>query len=330
MKGAVSDDEVFLTGATGFIGGHVLDALLDAGYSVRALVRTPGRLPSRPGVAEVVGDVTRSGQLVGAMSGCRLLIHCAAVYSFSPSERAQIHATNAAGTAGILVAARLAGVERAVVTSSSATVGPARRGRPATEEDHADEHRGSAYHSSKIAGERAALAARVPAVVILPTAPVGAHDWKPTPTGTALLTFLRGRVLASVDGGINIVAVRDVAEAHVAALTRGQPRRRYLVGGENLSFDQLWRRLAAVSGRRAPRRRMPHAVALMAGFVDEARCRVVRGSPVVPLEGVRMARHHMYVDSRRSVDELGVAPSSVDTALEDAVRWYREHGYVAA
>jgi dihydroflavonol-4-reductase len=324
-------DEVFLTGATGFIGGHVLDALHEAGYSVRALVRSRGALRSGAGVREVVGDVTRSGELVDAMWGCRLLVHCAALYSFSPSDRAHVHATNVAGTAGILEAARIAGVERAVVTSSSATVGPARRGRPASEADHADEHRGSAYHSSKIAGERAALAARVPAVLILPTAPVGARDWKPTPTGTALLTFLRGRVRASVDGGINIVAVRDVAAAHVAALTRGQPRRRYLVGGENLSFDQLWRRLGAVSGRRAPRRRMPHAAALMAGLVDEARCRVVPGArPVVPLEGVRLARHHMYVDSRRSSDELGVTPSSIDAALEDAVRWYREHGYAAA
>jgi dihydroflavonol-4-reductase len=327
----VNGDEVFLTGATGFIGGHVLDALLDAGYPVRALVRTPGRLRTLPGVNEVVGDVTRSGDLVKAMSGCRLLIHCAALYSFSPSQRARINTTNAAGTAGILAAARLAGIERAVVTSSSATVGPARGGRPATEADHADEQRGSAYHNSKIAAERAALAARVPAVLILPTAPVGSRDWKPTPTGVALLTFLRGRVLASVDGGINIVAVRDVAQAHVAALALGQPRQRYLVGGENLSFDQLWARLGAVSGRQAPRRRMPHTAALIAGFVDEARCRIVRGAqPVVPLEGVRMARHHMYVDSRRAADELGVAPSGIDAALEDAVRWYRDHGYLAA
>ncbi len=324
-------DEVFLTGATGFIGGHVLDALLDAGYSVRALVRTPGRLHMRPGVTEVVGDVTRSGHLVEAMSGCRLLVHCAALYSFSPAQRARMNATNAAGTAGMLAAARIAGIERAVVTSSSATVGPARRGRPATEADHAGQHGRSAYHDSKIAAERAALAARVPAVLILPTAPVGARDAKPTPTGVALLTFLRGRVLASVDGGINIVAVRDVAQAHVAALERGRPRRRYLVGGENLSFDQLWARLGAISGRRPPRRRMPHTAALLAGFVDEARCRLVRGAqPVVPLEGVRMARHHMYIDSRRASDELEIEPSSVDVALEDAVRWYRDHGYLAA
>ncbi len=324
-------DEVFLTGASGFIGGHILDALIDAGYPVRALVRGAGQLVARPGLREVTGDVTRAGDLVGALRGCRLLVHCAAAYSFAPGERSRIAATNVGGTTGILEAARLAGVKRAVVTSSSATVGPARGGRPATEDDHADVDRGSAYHDSKIAAERAALAARLPVVLVLPTAPVGPRDWKPTPTGAALLTFLRGRVVASVDGGLNVVAVQDVARAHVAALERGQAGRRYLVGGENLSFDELWARLGAASGRRPPQRRMPHAAALLAGWADEARCRLIPGSqPVVPLEGVRMARHRMYVASRRAADELGVAPTSVDAALESAVRWYRDHGYAAA
>lgn len=327
----MSSDEVFLTGATGFIGAHVLDALLEAGHPVRALVRAPGALSRRTGVTEVVGDVTRAGELVAAMRGCRAVIHTAAAYSFAPAERARIRSTNVAGTAGILEAARLAGVQRAVVTSSSATVGPARAGHAATEEDHADEHGHSAYHDSKIASERVALAARLPAVLLLPTAPVGPRDWKPTPTGAALLTFLRGRVLASVDGGLNIVAVADVARAHVAALERGQPRRRYLVAGENVSFDELWRKLGAVSGRRPPRRRMPHAAALLAAIVDEARCRVMPGAqPVVPLEGARMARHHMYVESSRVRDELGVNTTSVDVALEASVRWYRDNGYVAA
>ena len=327
----MTGDEVFLTGGTGFIGGHVLDALLEAGHPVRALVRTPGRLSPRPGLAEIVGDVTRAGHLVNSMRGSAALVHTAAAYSFAPSERSRIRATNVGGTAGILEAARLAGIERAVVTSSSATVGPARMGRPASEADHADEHGHSAYHDSKIAAERAALAARIPTVLVLPTAPVGARDWKPTPTGGAVLTFLRGRVLASVGGGLNVVAVADVARAHVAALERGKPRRRYLVGGDNLSFDELWAKLGAISGRRPPRARMPHAVALLAALVDEARCRAFPGAqPVVPLEGARMAQHHMYVDSRRAEDELGVIPSSVDAALEDSVRWYRDHGYVAA
>ena len=323
--------EVFLTGATGFIGGHILDALLDAGHEVRALVRTPGTLAPRPGLTLVVGDVTRAGALRREMEGCRYLVHSAAAYSFAPGERARMQATNVLGTAGMLEAARLAGVERAVVTSSSATVGPARQGRPASEADHADVTGGSAYHDSKIAAERAALAARLPSVLVLPTAPVGPGDHRPTPTGQALLTFLRGRVLAGVDGGLNVVAVEDVARAHVAALTRGQPRRRYLVGGENLTFDALWSLLSAISGRRAPRRTMPHALPLLAALVDEARCRVVRGAtPVVPLEGVRMARHRMFVQSRRAADELGVVATGVDAALERAVGWYREHGYIGA
>ncbi|HEY7927075.1 MAG: NAD-dependent epimerase/dehydratase family protein [Candidatus Dormibacteria bacterium] len=324
-------DEVFLTGATGFIGGHVLDELLRSGYSVRALVRGPGRLARQPNLREVAGDVTRSGELVEPMRGCRLLVHCAAAYSFSPADRGRIHATNVVGTAGLLEAARLAGVERAVVTSSSATVGPSRNGHPATEADHADAHGDSVYHDSKIVAERVALAARVPAVLVLPTAPVGSRDWKPTPTGAALLTFLRGRVFASVEGGINVVAVADVARAHVAALERGETRRRYLVAGENLSFDQLWSRLGALTGRRAPRRHLPHAAALLAGYVDEARCRLLPGSqPLVPIEGVRMARHRMFVESRRAQDELGVVASNVDDALAGAVRWYNDHGYVAA
>ncbi|MDQ6857274.1 MAG: NAD-dependent epimerase/dehydratase family protein [Candidatus Dormibacteraeota bacterium] len=327
----MSVDEVFLTGATGFIGCHILDALLEGGHPVRALVRSPGRLPRRSGLTEVVGDVTRAGGLVESMRGCRALIHTAAAYSFAPAERSRIRATNVAGTAGILEAARLAGVERAVVTSSSATVGAARAHRPATEDDHADEHGHSAYHDSKIAAERVALAARLPAVILLPTAPVGPGDWKPTPTGAALLTFLRGRVLASVTGGLNVVAVADVARAHVAALERGQLRRRYLIAGENVSFDELWRRLGAVSGRRPPRRRMPHAIVMLAALADEARCRVMRGAqPLVPLEGARMARHHMYVESTRARDELGVERTSVDVALEQSVRWYRDHGYVGA
>ena len=325
------EGDVFLTGGSGFIGGHVLDELLASGYSVRALVRNPGRLVRHPGLREVVGDITRAGELVEAMRGCRFVVHCAAAYSLAPADRARIRATNVAGTTGVLAAAHLAGVERAVVTSSSATVGPIVAGRPATEADHADEHGGSAYHDSKIASERAALAARVPAVLILPTAPVGPRDWKPTPTGAALLTFLRRRVVASVDGGLNVVAVGDVARAHVAALGRGTPRTRYLVGGENLSFDELWSRLAEISGIPAPRRRMPHAAALLAAYVDETRCRLVPGArPVVPLEGVRMARQRMFVSSDRAERELGVTPTGVDAALRGAVRWYRDHGYAAA
>jgi dihydroflavonol-4-reductase len=325
------EERVFLTGGTGFVGGHVARKLLAAGYAVRALVRRPPEpgSPAAQGLAgcEVVtGDLERSGELVGALRGCRYLVHVAALYSFAPTDRDRLWRTNVLGTVGILEAARLAGVERAVVTSSSAAVGPA-RGRPATEEDWADGEQGSAYHVSKLAQERAALAAQLPVVTLLPTAPVGSGDWKPTPTGRLVLDFVRGRMpVRPPAGGLNLVPVEDVARAHVVALEHGRPGQRYLLGAQNLTLDRVWELLAPLAGRRLPRWRIPYPAALGLAWVDELRCRLTGGVPAVPLEGVRMSRHLMYVSSGRAERELGWRPGSVAAALERAVAWYRDRG----
>lgn len=328
-------DAVFLTGATGFVGGHVLSALLDAGYRVRTLVRPDSRpLPAHGSCTPVCGDLLSTGELARHMSGCRYLVHVAALYSFSPGQRARIAATNVRGCAGLLEAARIAGIERAVVTSSAATVGPSDGRRPASEDDWApDEDPISAYHQSKLEQERAVLAARVPAVLLLPTAPVGPGDWKPTPTGKMIVDFMRGRMFASLNGGLNVVPVEDVARAHVRALRQGRPGERYLLGGENLELAHLWALLAEICRRPAPTLRIPYALALTLGWADEARCRVVSGAagkavaPLVPLEGVRMARHHMYVSSEKARVELDYEATPVGDALERSVGWYRDHGY---
>ena len=327
-------DVVFLTGASGFVGSHVLRALLAAQYRVRALVRPGSRpLPPLEGCTTVWGDVLRSGELVQHMVGCRYLVHVAALYSFSPAMRQQMHAINVRGSAGILEAAHLAGIERAVVTSSSSTVGPAHGQRPATEDDWDVEDNSSAYHSSKLQQTRVALAAQIPVVLVLPTAPVGPGDWKPTPTGKMVVDFMRGRIFATLGGGLNVVAVEDVAVAHVLALQLGRPRERYLVGGEDMNLSQLWERLAQVCGRAAPTMRIPYPLALTLGWADELRCRFLRkgaggmAAPLIPLEGVRMARHYMYASSAKAQAELGYQATSVTAALERAVRWYRDNGY---
>lgn len=322
--------EVFLTGASGFVGSHVLAALLAAGFSVRALRRPTSRpLPTLPGCRVVVGDVRRAGHLVRQMAGCRYLVHVAALYSFSPRCRQEAAVTNVQGCEAVLAAAHLAGIERAVVTSSSATVGPEREGRPAREQDWADEPVSAHdYHGSKVRQERVALAARVPAVLLLPTAPVGPGDWKPTPTGKMVVDFMRGRMFASLAGGLNVVPVEDVAAAHLAALRQGRPGERYLLGGENVSFQSLWEMLAQVCGRRAPVHRLPYGVALALARADEIRCRLTGvDTPEIPLEGVRMARHPMFVTCEKAHTELAYRPGSVRDALERAVRWYRDHGY---
>jgi dihydroflavonol-4-reductase len=329
-----ANDTVFLTGATGFVGSHVLSALLEAQYRVRALVRPGSRpLPPLDGCTIVEGDVLRSGDLVKHMMGCRYLVHVAALYSFSPHTHSKMFATNVRGCASLLEAAHLAGIERAVVTSSSSTVGPAHGGSLATEENWDVEVGSSAYHQSKLQQARVALSAQVPVVLVLPTAPIGPGDWKPTPTGKMVVDFMRGRIFATLGGGLNVVAVEDVARAHVLALQYGRPGERYLVGGENMSLSQLWEHLAQICGRTAPTVRIPFQLALTLGWVDEFRCRLFRrgtggmAAPLIPLEGVRMARHYMYVSFAKAQSELGYEATSVTTALERAVRWYSDNGY---
>ncbi|HTK10452.1 MAG TPA: NAD-dependent epimerase/dehydratase family protein [Ktedonobacteraceae bacterium] len=326
-------DVVFLTGASGFVGSHVLRALLAAQYRVRALVR-PGSssLPELEGCTSVRGDVLHSGNLVQYMAGCRYLVHVASLYSFAPGMRRKMFATNVRSCVGLLEAAHQAGIERAVVTSSSSTVGPGDEARPATEDDWDREDASSAYHQSKLLQARVALAAQMPVVLVLPTAPVGPGDWKPTPTGKMVVDFIHGRIFATLGGGLNVVAVEDVARAHVLALQYGRPQERYLVGGENLSLPQLWERLAQICGRTAPSVRIPFPLALTLGWADELRCQILRNgtdmaTPQIPLEGVRMARHTMYASSAKSQTELGYEATSVTAALERAVRWYRDNGY---
>jgi dihydroflavonol-4-reductase len=334
----LATDRVFLTGASGFVGGHVLRELLAAGYPVRALVRAvvapPGApaLPKHENLELVPGDLRRTGDFARALDGCRYVVHTAALYSFAPRDRAAIDAVNVTGTAGLMLAAGLAGVERAVLTSSSATIGHQRDdGKPADETCYppaattANASRGD-YHASKLAQERAAFAGRVPVVAVLPTAPVGPGDWKPTPTGKLVLDFTRGKITAKAPGhgGMNLVAVEDVARAHVAALRHGRDGERYVIGGDNLSMDDIWNALAQITGKRMPSWRAPYPLALAVAYADELRCRLNPGAaPFAPLEGVRMSRERMYADSAKAQRELDHRATPARDALARAVAWYR-------
>lgn len=285
-----------------------------------------------PDVDCVDGDLANVGAWANALEGCRYVVHCAALYSFAPRDRALVHRVNVVGTASLVEAARVAGVERVVLTSSSATLGASHGDVPRTEDDYAPEGHSDGYHHSKIEQERAAFAGRVPVVALLPTAPVGPGDWKPTPTGRMILDFARGKMFAKPPlGGLNVVPVEDVARAHVTALHHGAPGERYILGGENLLLDDLWTLLAEVTGKPVPSWRVPRALALAIAYADEARCRVQPAAqPFVPLEGVRMASERMFAQSAKAQRELSYSAGPVREALQRAVQWYRAHGYLTS
>lgn len=322
-------ETVFLTGASGFVGAHVLRELQAAGYRVRALARKRS-LPQASEIELVQGDLTDVGGFARTLDGCRYVVHCAALYSFAPRDRQKTHRVNVLGTAGLVEAARVAGVERFVLTSSSATLGPCTDGELRTESDWASAGPSFGYHHSKLDQERAAFAGRIPVIALLPTAPVGPGDWKPTPTGEMILEYARGAMFAKPPsgGGINVVAVEDVARAHVQALEKGRAGERYILGGENMTLDALWNLLAELTGKPVPAWRVPYRLAMAIAYADEARCRLQKGArPRIPVEGVRMSIQRMFVDSSKAARELGFSCSPVRAALERAIAWYRDNGY---
>jgi dihydroflavonol-4-reductase len=188
------------------------------------------------------------------------------------------------------------------------------------------------YKKSKYMAEQEVLKAAAggfPAVVVNPTTPIGPGDWKPTPTGRIIVDFLNGRIPAYVDTGFNVVAVEDVAEGHWLAATRGRIGERYILGERNMTLKEFLRLTAAASGLRTPRVQMPHAVAFAAGYAENLFAWVVGREPRIPLEGVRMARHKMFVDCAKAIRELGFRPTGVEAAIGRAVQWYVTNGYVA-
>lgn len=324
----------FVTGGSGFIGSAIVRALLEEGTRVTALVRSSSSLANLEGlpVELVRGDLDDEAALARAMEGAHEVHHCAALYSFWSRDPGEFHRTNVVGAANVVRAGVRAGVERIVYTSSVATVEPL-PGGAADETRHVEPgDTPGHYKRSKVLAEREVLRlAReegAPVVVTNPSAPVGARDVKPTPTGRMILDFLNGRLPAYVDTGLNLVCVDAVGRGHVLAARRGRVGRRYILGGENLALVEILELLSELTGLAAPRVRIPHAVAHAAALASEAVARVTGREPAIPLESTKLARKHMYFDAGRARRELGFESPPAREALERAVRWFHDAGRV--
>jgi dihydroflavonol-4-reductase len=321
-----------VTGASGFVGAAVARQLLQAGWHVRALVRASSDRRNLQGLALecVEADLRQPASLREAVRGCEALFHVAAEYRLWTREPESLYRSNVQGTQDLLTAAAESGIARMVYTSSVATLRLRADGSPSDERDVAQlsEMIGH-YKRSKFLAEQwvqQAAGNGLPVVIVSPSTPVGPGDIKPTPTGRLVLDAATGRMPAYVDTGLNIVHVDDVARGHLLAWERGRIGERYILGGTDLTLQQILQMIAQIVGRPAPRIRLPHALVLPLAYAAEAFARLTGGDTRITVDGVRMSRHHMFFSSGKAAAELGYQARAPELAFRDAIDWFRAHG----
>jgi dihydroflavonol-4-reductase len=326
--------KTLVTGGTGFVGRAIVAELLAAGREVRVLARNPDH-PALAGLAvEVaVGDLRDPGSLRRSLDECTNLFHVAADYRLWVPNPEKMYAVNVGGTRNLLDAAAARGITRVVYTSTVGTLGNPGDGTPGTEDTPVSlaEMVGQ-YKRSKFVAEQVALefaAQGLSLVVVNPSTPVGPWDSRPTPTGDMILDFLKGRMPAYLETGLNLIHVRDVARGHLLAEARGQAGEKYILAHENLSLSQIFALLAEISGLPAPRVKLPYWPVLGLAYLNEFWANHVSGRPPrMPVTAIRMAKKYMYFDNAKAVKYLRLTLTPVRQALQEAVDWFRQHGYV--
>jgi dihydroflavonol-4-reductase len=323
-----------VTGAAGFLGSHIARQLVARGDEVRVLMRpsSTNRAIADLSLEYVTGDLRDTASLDRAMKGVKRVFHVAADYRLWAKRRQDIYDSNVGGTKNLLDAAKRAGVEQLIYTSTVATIAVDRPQHPNEFTDAKLEEMVGHYKRSKWQAEKEALGAArsgLPVIVAMPTTPVGPWDWKPTPTGKIILDFLNGKMPGYVETGLNFVGVEECAAGHLLIAEKGKVGERYLLGGENLTLKQMLDVLSKITGLPAPKLKIPHGLALGVAYASTVFSRLIGREPGIPVEGVKIARHMMFVDCSRAKRELGFKAGPVAAALERAVRWYEANGYIA-
>jgi dihydroflavonol-4-reductase len=325
--------KALVTGATGFVGGAVARALVRAGIDVRVLTRPGSDLQNLEGLAveRVAGDLRDPASLRAALTGCGQLYHVAAHYALWAKDPTIFYDINVTGTRTLLEAARAVGIERTVYCSTIGAIGLPPGGGLGTEETPVSlDQMAGHYKRSKYLAEQEVLRLAhegFPVVIVNPSAPVGAGDVKPTPTGQIIVDFMKGRMPAYIETGMNIIDVDDVAAGHLLAMQKGRLGERYILGNKNLMLREVFEILSRLSGVKAPSIKLPRLAILPLAYLNQWIANLTGRPPRIPLEGVKMAKYKMHYDCSKAIRELGLPQTPPEVALGKAVRWFREHKY---
>jgi dihydroflavonol-4-reductase len=324
---------ILVTGASGFLGSAIANALRTRGDDVRVLAR-PSSPRTNLNLADTLfeGDLRNRASLAAALKGARYLFHAAADYRLWARDPDEILLNNLEGTRLIMEEALRAGIERVVYTSSVATLKPL-EGGSATEDRPLAEGEGiGAYKRSKVAAERLVetMIQRdgLPAVIVNPSTPIGPRDVRPTPTGRIIVEAASGRMPAFVETGLNLAHVDDIAAGHLAALEHGRIGERYILGGENVFLADMLADIARVVGKRPPTVKLPRKMLYPIAYGAELLARLRGVEPFITMDGLRMARYHMFFDDSKARRELGYVSRPYREGLTDAIAWFRTHGYL--
>jgi dihydroflavonol-4-reductase len=328
-----SRGKILVTGAAGFLGSHLTRQLVARGADVRVLLRpsSNNRAIADLPLEYMTGDLRDAASLDRALAGVQRVFHVAADYRLWSKRSQDIYDSNVGGTTNLLEAAKRAAIEQFVYTSTVATIAVDRLEHPNEFTDAKLEEMVGHYKRSKWLAEKEvhdAAKQGFPAIIAMPTTPVGPWDWKPTPTGKIILDFLNGKMPGYVETGLNFVGVEECAAGHLLVAEKGIAGERYLLGAENLTLKGFLDLLADMTGLPAPSLKIPHGLALGVAYAETAFSRLIGREPQIPVEAVKIARHMMFVDCSRAKRELGFQASPVAGAVERAVRWYEANGYI--
>lgn len=325
--------KALVTGATGFVGAAVVRVLIKAGMDVRVLARRDSDFTNLQPfkIDGAYGDLRDKESLRNALAGCQQLYHVAAHYALWARDPSIFYEVNVQGTKNLMEAARDTGTERIVYCSTIGAIGLPADGGPGTEDTPISlSQMAGHYKRSKFLAEQEVLRLAnegLPVVIVNPSAPVGEGDVKPTPTGQVIVDFMKDRMPAYIETGMNLVDVDDVAAGHLLAMQKGRIGERYILGCKNLMLREVFEILSRLTGIKAPTLKLPRLAVLPLAHLNQWLANLTGRPPRIPLEGVRMAKYKMHYDCSKAIRELGIPQTPPEVALEKAVRWFRDHGY---